>query len=85
MGRSSMAYSAWMKSPCPLCERSASSRLGGRSKGWFWVAEFDSTFAGVDEKDNISPDADGAARLQMARTIDERCAILRDRFKAIFF
>lgn len=38
----------------------------------------------MDEKDNISPDDDSAARLQMARAIDERCAILRDRFKAIF-
>jgi len=50
-----------------------------------WVAEFDATFASVDEEDNLLPHDEGAGRLRMARTMDERCAILRDRFKAIFY
>jgi hypothetical protein len=50
-----------------------------------WVAEFDTTFAGVDEQDNLLPDDEGAARLRMAWTVDERCAILQERFKATFY
>lgn len=52
--------------------------------GGLWVAEFDAAFAGVDEQDNLLPD-EGAARLRMARTMDERCAILQERFKATFY
>ena len=60
-------------------------KVGWPSTGGVWVAEFDTMFAGVDKEDNVFPDDNGAAWLRMARTIEERCAILRDRFKAIFF
>lgn len=39
-------------------------------------------FAGVDEEDNV--DREAASRLLMARTMDERCQLLRDHFEARF-
>ena len=51
------------------------------STGGLWVTEFNTTFGGVDEEDNLLPHNEGAGRLRMARTMYERCAILRDRFK----
>lgn len=60
-------------------------KVGWPSTGGLWVAEFDTTFAGVDEEDNLLPDDEGAARLRMARTMDERCKILRERFRAKFY
>jgi hypothetical protein len=53
------------------------------STGGLWVAEFDTVFAGVDEEDNLLPEA--PSRLQMARTMDERSDILRDYFGATFY
>lgn len=53
--------------------------------GGLWISEFDTTFAGVDEEDNLLPDDEGAARLKMARTMDERCVILKERFMARFY
>lgn len=50
-----------------------------------WVAEFDTTYAGVDQEDNLLPYDEGAARVRMARTMDERCTILRNRFQATFY
>lgn len=58
-------------------------KVGWPSTGGLWVAEFDTVFAGVDEEDNLLPEA--PSRLQMARTMDERCAILRDHFEATFY
>lgn len=76
-----------------MCEKSF-VKVGWSSTGGLWVAELDTTFAGVDEEDNLSaeheedkmlPEHEGAGRLRMARTMDERCIILRDRFKATFY
>lgn len=39
---------------------------------------------GVDKEDILLPKDEGPACLQMARTVDEPCVILRDRFKATF-
>ncbi len=50
-----------------------------------WVAEFDTVWAGVDEEDNLVPYDEDMGRLRMARTMDERCAMLRDRFEAKFY
>lgn len=47
------------------------------------MAEFDTTWAGVDEEDNLLPD--DAGRMRMARTMDERCSILRDHFSSKFY
>ena len=73
------------KQPPPAIREKRLVKVGWPSTGGFWVAEFDTTFGGVDEEDNLLPYDEGAGRLQMARTMDERCAILRDRFKATFF
>jgi len=58
-------------------------KVGWPSTGGLWVAEFDTVFAGVDEEDNLLPEA--PSRLQMARTMDERCDILRGNFEATFY
>jgi hypothetical protein len=58
-------------------------KVGWPSTGGLWVAEFDTVFAGVDEEDNLLPEA--PSRLQMARTMDERCDILRGPFEATFY
>lgn len=71
--------------PQPTMREKRFVKVGWPSTGGLWVAEFDTTFAGVDEEDNLLPENEGAARLRMARTMDERCVILRDRFKATFY
>ena len=53
------------------------------STGGLWVAEFDTVFAGVDEEDNLLPEA--PSRLLMARTMDERVDVLRKYFEATFY
>ena len=61
-------------------------KVGWPSNGeGVWVAEFDTTWGGVDEEDNLVPYDEEIARLKMARTMDERCDMLRDRFKATFY
>ena len=42
-------------------------------------------WAGVDEEDELSPKGEGLARLKLARTMDERCQVLRERFRAKFY
>lgn len=73
------------KEPPPTMREKRFVKVGWPSTGGFWVAEFDTTFAGVDEEDNLLPEDEGAARLRMARTMDERCILLRDRFQATFY
>ncbi|KAL9106049.1 MAG: hypothetical protein Q9227_008892 [Pyrenula ochraceoflavens] len=53
--------------------------------GGLWVSEFDTTFAGVDEENNLLPFEEGSARLKLAKTMDERCATLRDHFGGTFY
>lgn len=58
------------------------------SVGWpttegLWVAELDSTLWALDGGDLIYPT--DRARLTLARTMDERCQILRDHFDATFY
>jgi hypothetical protein len=71
--------------PPPTMREKRFVKVGWPSTGGLWVTEFDTTFAGVDEEDNLLPYDQGAARLRMAQTMDERCTILRDRFKARFY
>lgn len=71
--------------PQPTMREKSFVKVGWPSTGGLWVAEFNKTFAGVDEEENLLPEHEGAARLRMARTMDERCVILRDRFKATFY
>ena len=61
-------------------------KIGWLSNGeGAWVAEFDSTWAGVDEEENLLPYDEETGRLRMARTMDERCEALRARFGARFY
>ncbi|KAI4214678.1 MAG: hypothetical protein LQ351_002751 [Letrouitia transgressa] len=60
-------------------------RVGWPSTGGVWIAEFDTAWAGVDEEDNLVPEMEDLGRLTMARTMDERCELLRDRLRARFY
>jgi hypothetical protein len=53
------------------------------STGGIWVSEFDTVFAGVDEEDNLLEES--PSRLQMARSMDERSAVMRKHFNAKFY
>lgn len=52
------------------------------SKGGFWVADFDTAMRGMQEKHNLVPE--GAARVQLARTMSEKVEILK-RIGARFY
>lgn len=71
--------------PQPTMREKGFFKVGWLSTGGLWVAEFDTTFANVEEEDNLLLEHEGVARLRMARTMDERCLILRDWFKATFY
>lgn len=58
--------------------------VGWPLMGGVWVAEFDTTWAGADEEDIVFPGDVDFGLLRMARAMDERSAILRDRFEAKF-
>jgi len=73
------------KQPPPTMREKCLIKVGWPSTGGVWVAEFDTTWAGVDEENNLVPEDEEIGRLRMARTMDERCAIVRDRFKATFY
>ena len=73
------------KQPAPTMAEKRLIKVGWPSSGGVWVAEFDTTWAGVDEEDKLVPEDEEIGRLRMARTMDERCGILRDRFKATFY
>jgi hypothetical protein len=51
--------------------------------GGLWVAEFDTTLWEIVEEDNLLPGE--SARLKLARTMDERCQVLRDHFRPTFY
>ncbi|MCJ1258679.1 hypothetical protein MMC24_006512 [Lignoscripta atroalba] len=73
------------KQPSPTMAEKRLIKVGWPSTGGVWIAEFDTTWAGVDEEDNLVPSDEEIVLLRMARTMDERCAMLRDRFKATFY
>ena len=53
--------------------------------GGMWVAEFDTTWAGVGEETNLLPADEELGRLRMTRTMNERCVMLMDRFRGRFY
>lgn len=55
------------------------------SGGGLWVSDFETTFGGVEDEDDLMPYDENEARLMLARTMDERCAMLRDRFRGKFY
>ena len=50
-----------------------------------WISEFDTTWAGVDEEDDLLPYDEDVGRVRMCRTMEERGSILKTRFKAKFY
>lgn len=71
--------------PEPTMREKRLVKVAWPSTGGVWVADFDTTWAGVDEEDRLLPDDADMGRLKMARTMDERSVLLRDRFKATFY
>lgn len=59
-------------------------KVGWPSTGGLWVSEFDTTWAGVDEEENLPP-KEGLGRVNLARTMDQRCQILKDVFRGKFY
>lgn len=68
------------KQPPPTMREKRLIKVGWPSTGGVWISEFDTTWAGVDEEDNLLDWDEDLGRLRMARTMDERCNMLRDRF-----
>lgn len=60
-------------------------KIGWPSTGGVWIAEFDTTWTGVDEEDKLVSYDEDLGRLRMTRTMNERCNMLRDRFEATFY
>jgi hypothetical protein len=54
--------------------------VGYPSTGGLWVAEYDTTILEPEEDWNIVPF--DTARLLLARTMDDKCKILQDHFRA---
>lgn len=76
-----MREKRWVKVGWPSTAASSHEE----QRAGLWVSEFDTTFSGVDEEENLLPNDEGAGRLTLARTMDERCAMLRDRFRGRFY
>ena len=70
--------------PLPTMREKRWVKVGWPSTGGLWVSEFETTWGGVEEEENLPPDL-GLARVRMARTMDERCQLLRDHFRGEFY
>lgn len=71
--------------PPPTMREKRLVKVAWPSTGGVWIADFDTTWAGVDEEGRLLPDRAEIGLLKMARTMDERSRILRDRFNATFY
>ncbi|KAL8747441.1 MAG: hypothetical protein Q9190_000702 [Brigantiaea leucoxantha] len=72
--------------PPPTIREKRWVKVGWPSDGeGAWIAEFDTTWAGVEEEENLLPYDEETGQLRMARTMDERCEMLRARFRARFY
>jgi hypothetical protein len=69
--------------PWPTMRERRWVSVGWPSTGGLWVGEFDTTVLDPVEHDNIVPC--DTARLMLARTMNEKCVILRERFNAKFY
>lgn len=70
--------------PSPTMREKRSVKVGWPSTGGLWGSEFDTPYPAPDEEDHLLP-SDGLARVKMAKTMDERCQVLRDRFRGKFY
>ena len=73
------------RQPPPSMREKRLVRAGWPSTGGVWIAEFETTWAGVDVEEDLLDEGEDMGRLRMARTMDERCAILRDRLRGKFY
>lgn len=71
--------------PDPTMREKRWVKVGWPSTGGLWVSEFDTTWAGVDVEEDLPPHDEGLAMVRLARTMDERCQILRDRLRGKFY
>lgn len=69
--------------PAPTMAEKRFVSVSWPTTGGFWIAEFDTSLYCIEEEDNLVPD--DVARLSVARTMDERSRLLRDRFGARFY
>jgi hypothetical protein len=70
--------------PWPTIRERRWVSVGWPTTGGLWVAEFDTNICdGPAEEDNQVPG--DTARLILARTMDEKCKILREHFSATFY
>lgn len=70
--------------PPPTLREKRWVKVAWPSGGGLWVTEFDTAWAGVDDEENLPPDA-SLARVKMARTMDERAEILRTLFGGKYY
>ncbi|KAI4247153.1 MAG: hypothetical protein LQ352_006204 [Teloschistes flavicans] len=73
------------KQPPPTMREKRLIKAGWPSTGGVWISEFDTTWAGVDEEENLIDWDENLGRLRMTRTMDERCTMLRHRFRGTFY
>ncbi len=71
--------------PPPTMREKRLVKVAWPSTGGVWIADFDTTWAGADEEDCLLPDGAEVGFLKMARTMDERSEILRNKFMATFY
>ena len=84
LGRAACDFDVEQQPP-PTMREKRLIKAGWPSTGGVWIAEFDTTWAGVDEEEDLPREDEDMGRVRMARTMDERCAILRDRLRAKFY
>lgn len=70
--------------PSPTPREKRWVKVSWPSTGGLWVSEFDTTWGGVYEEKDLPPE-DGFGRVKLARTMDERCQILKERFGATYY
>lgn len=69
--------------PAPTVRERRWVSVGWPTGGGLWVSEFETNLWGFEEDDNLVPF--DTARLRLARTMDERCQVLKEHFKARFY
>ena len=69
--------------PPPTMREKRVVRVGWPESGGLWVAEYDTTWAGVDEEDKLCDEDLG--RVAMCRSMEERCRVLKEWFGAKFY
>ena len=70
--------------PDPTTREKRWVKVGWPSTGGLWISEFDQTWGGVEDENDLPPRGERFARVKMARSMDERCKILEDRFRGRF-